>query len=84
VLERVRQRLLDDAVGRKVDARRKLPRRSLDVKVDVEARLAYPLREHVERREGRARRERELTVLVPEYPQEPAHLDERLPAGRLD
>src|SRR6476619_1007035 len=41
VLERVRQSLLDEAVGGEVDARRQLSLRALHVEVDLEPGLAH-------------------------------------------
>ena len=48
MLERVRQRLLDDAVGGEVDARRKLDGSARHFHVDGQARLAHLLEEPVE------------------------------------
>src|SRR6478735_598175 len=49
VLERVRERLLDEPVGGEVDARRQLPRLALDVELDLEARLTHGSDQDVER-----------------------------------
>ncbi len=57
VLERVRQRLLDDPVRREVDARRELDGRPLDRQLDRQARLAHLLDEFGQRADPRLRRE---------------------------
>ena len=84
VLERVRERLLHDAVGGDVDARRQRRSVALDPQLDGQTGLAHMLNQPVEVAQARLRRERELLVAAAQDAEQPAHLNERLPPRRLD
>src|SRR5581483_530986 len=84
VLERVRQRLLDDAVRRQVDAERDWSLFALDSQVDRQTGIAHPVRELVEVGEAALRRIAELLRALAEQADEAPHLDERLTPRLLD
>ena len=78
VLERVRERLLDDAVGRQVDRRRQRPRRALDLERDRQAGRAHLLDEAVEPPEARLR----LVARRPRAERRAPGAGRRAPPGR--
>ena len=86
VLEHVRQRLLHDAVGREVDARRHLGRFALDAHVDVDAGAHHVGHQRVEVAQPGRRRERVGPVAVrsPQHAEQPPHLEQRRPGRGLD
>jgi hypothetical protein len=84
VLERVRQRLLDDAVRRQVDPRRDRARLALDPQFHGHAGLANLVDEVPEVAQAGLRRERELVVGAAQHAEQAAHLRHRGAAGRLD
>jgi len=83
VLERVRQRLLDDPVRGQLDPDRELPTLALDAELDGKARLAELPDEGgyvVEPRLGRQR----LVHVTAEHAEQAAHLCERAASALLD
>ena len=84
VLERVRQALLDEPVGRQVDAGRKLRGLALDPQLDRQPGLPNLLDELVEVLEARLRGERGRLLGPAQDADEAAHLGQRLAAGLLD
>ena len=84
VLERIRQRLLHDPVGREVDPRRELHRLPLHCELHRQSGLAHLLDERRERPEARLRRERGDLFLGAHDPEQPPHLRERLAPCLLD
>jgi hypothetical protein len=84
VLERVGQRLLHDAVGAQVDARRQGDRLPHDLELDRQARLAHAGHQRFELSQRRLGRERELVVRAAQDAQQPAHVVDRVAPGGLD
>ena len=82
-LERAGERLLDDAIGREVDAGRERRVLAADVELDRQARRAHARDEVGEMGERRLRRERELLVLAAQHPEQRPDLAERLAPGVL-
>ena len=82
VLERVGQRLLDDAVGGEVDARRQRPRLALDAQLDREpGGAALGRRARRARRAPAAGASSAAVVGRAQHAEHPAQLGERLAAG---
>src|SRR5205823_8219100 len=79
MLERVRQRLLDDPVRGELDPDRKLAAFSLDAELDGKAGLANLRDERRDVAEPRLRRER-LVGVAAQHSNEAAHLGERAAA----
>ena len=84
VAKRVRQRLLDDAVGGEVHARRQRRRLSLVADHDLEAAGAHGLGQLVDALEPRLRRGRVGALGRPHRAQQPPQLGQGLAAGALD
>ena len=84
VFEGVRQRLLDDAVGGHVDPRGQVDRRPFNVHLDRQACLGEARGELVDAGETRLWGKCDLLVSVPQQPEQPAHLRQRLLPGALD
>jgi hypothetical protein len=84
VLQRVRERLLDEAVGRQVDALRQLGRLALEAQLGREAGLAGLRDELLDVLEARLRHERRGLLGAAEHADEAAHLREGRAAGLLD
>ena len=82
VLEGVRERLLDNAVGGQVEAGRQRPRPALHPDLDFDAGLLYGLGEGRKIVQSRLRRQR-WRVIVAQDAKEAAQLGQRLPAGLL-
>ena len=83
MLERVRQRLLDDPVGRELDPDGQSARLAGDVQLDRKPRFAHLRHEGREVVEARLRRERVVGVRA-EHPDQAAHLGEGAAADLLD
>jgi hypothetical protein len=84
VLQRVRQRLLDDAVGRELDAQRQGTPLAFDPEAHGEPGVVHGRDELLELVKPRLRREPELLARVSQQPDEAAHLHEGVPARLLD
>ena len=84
VLERVGQRLLDDAVGGEVDAGGQLAALALDAQLDRQPRRARALDERAEPVQRRLRRELGEVLAGVQHAEQAAHLAQRLAAGALD
>jgi hypothetical protein len=85
VLERVRERLLHDPVGREVEPGRQRRSHALDRQLDRQSGVANLLEQLGELLEPRLRRERRVRVLLgPDHPEQAAELAQRLAARRLD
>ena len=83
MLERVRQRLLDDPVRRQLDPDRQLAPLALDAELDRKAGLAHLRDERRQVVEPRLRRERVGRVAA-QHPDQAAHLGQRAAADLLD
>ena len=84
MLERVRQALLDDAIGGKVDPAREREGLAVDVQLGGQAGAADLVQQRVEAVETGLRNELDLVLVAPHCGKETAHLGERGPAGPLD
>ena len=84
MLERIGQRLLDDAEGGQVKRRRQGPRRALDPQRDRQPRLPDPADQLLQVGQARLRLEGGRAVVGPEHTEQRAHLIDRLPAGGGD
>ena len=84
VLDRVRQALLHESIGRQVDPRRQHGRRPLEQQLRVEPRLARLRDELVDVLEARLWDEGRRLLRSPQHADEPAHLGQRGPARLLD
>jgi len=84
VLERVGQRFLHDPVGGHVDAGRQCRHRPFDLKVDRQAGAPDAFDELGEALDSGLRRERRAFVRSALYPQQPAHLGQRVAPAALD
>jgi hypothetical protein len=84
VLERIGQRLLDDAVGGQLDTERQGALLALDVEAHRETGVVHGRDELLELVEPWLRREAELVARVSQHPDEATHLDQRLATRLLD
>ena len=84
MLERVRQALLDDAIGGQVDRAREREGLAVDVQPHGQAGAADLLEQGVEPVEPGLRRQLEALAVVAHRAEQPAHLGERRAAGLLD
>src|SRR5439155_21880061 len=84
VLEHVRQRLLDDPVGREVEAGRKRLRLTLHPQLRLDSGGTRLLKEPSEIGEPWLRRERGIAVALAQATEQPPHLDQRAPRSVLD
>ena len=83
VLERVRQRLLHDPVGRQVDRGLERGAVAVDLEVDAQPCRLDALDELGQLRDAGLGRERRR-IVVAQHAEHPPHLDERLAAAALD
>ena len=83
VLERVGQALLDDPIGRELDATWQRERLTVDVQLDGKPGAADLVQQCVEAVEAGLRRELHLVPVASHRGQEAAHLGERGAAGPL-
>ena len=82
--ECVGERLLDDPVGRDVDARRQVARLSLDDEVCVESGIGDLVDQLGQAREARRRGERQIALVFTQHAEQAPHLVERPLRGVLD
>ena len=83
VLERIRQRLLDDAVRRQLDTDRQVTPLAFDAQVDRQPCVADLRDQQREVVETRLRCER-IGSVAAQHPDQAAHLGQRTPADLLD
>jgi hypothetical protein len=84
VLERIRQRFLNDPVDRELKCRRQVVVRALDRELDGEAGGTHGRGERFQLGDAGLQRKRGTAVALALHAQEAAHLDEGLAAAALD